>query len=69
MLDEYNDTTDALEQRITALIPTHPEILVLTTPWMLFAIAEFKCDDLSPSFAQASSALCAAQQKAKAAAS
>lgn len=53
----YAGTADALVQRIAALIPKHPEILSMNDPAGLFKIPGFKCDDLQPSYFQASWAL------------
>ena len=58
----YAQTAELLVDRIVALIPSHPEILTMDEPWPLFKIAEFKCDDLQPTYAQA----CAALAEAKA---
>lgn len=54
---EYSKTADTLVERITALIPTHPEILEIDDPFKLFKVPGFKCDDIAPSFFQASWAL------------
>ena len=59
----YVATADELVNRISALIPSHPEILSIENPFDLFKVEGFKCDDLQPSLAQASWAL----SKAKAA--
>lgn len=53
----YTDTANELGRRILALIPSHPEILTLDSPFGLFKIDDFKCDDLQPSLFQASFAL------------
>jgi len=60
--DLYAATADALVERIKALIPAHPEILRMDSPWDLFAVPGFDCGDLRPSFMQATWALRAAQQ-------
>lgn len=61
----YTDTANELTQRILALIPNHPDILQLTSPFDLFRVEGFKCDDLQPSLAQADWALRTAQARAK----
>lgn len=53
----YSDTANTLVNRILQLIPSHPEILNMDNPFSLFKIDGFRCDDLSPSFFQASWAL------------
>jgi hypothetical protein len=57
----YENTANELRDRIIALIPDHPEILTMRSPWDLFKIDGFKCDDLGPSMAQAGWALSAAK--------
>lgn len=52
----YEATGNALIDRIEALIPEHPEILTMTNAFDLFKCG-LECDDLQPSFAQASMAL------------
>lgn len=60
---QYNNTGNALRDRILALIPTHPEIMTCDGPGAIFKIApEFKCDDLQPSMFQAQWALAAARE-------
>ena len=61
----YESTAEILVRRIIALIPDHPEILEMDSPWDLFKIDEFKSDDLQPSFYQASWALGQAIRKYK----
>lgn len=58
MATEYNyeRTGNDLVDRIVALIPEHPEIIDLDSPWDLFKCG-LKCDDLQPSLAQAGAAL------------
>lgn len=58
----YESTANELRNRITALIPEHPEILAMESAWDLFEVDGFKCDDLSPSMAQAGWALANAKQ-------
>lgn len=60
----YQDTADALVQRIEALVPTHPEILEMGSAWDLLELHDFKCDDLQPTEFQASWALAKVQQRA-----
>lgn len=55
--NQYASTADRLVDRIVALIPSHPEILALESPWGLFKVDGFKCDDIGPSLAQAAWAL------------
>jgi len=59
----YESVGQQLVTRIMALVPEHPEILQLDSAWGLFKIPGFKCDDLQPSFGQASAALGIAQRK------
>jgi hypothetical protein len=54
---DYEKTAETLVDRIVALIPEHPEILDLDSPWGLFKVPGFACEDLGPSMAQASFAL------------
>lgn len=54
----YEQTTDALTERIVAL---GDRILGLSSPWDLLHIPDFKSTDLAPSLAQASFALSKAQ--------
>ena len=53
---DYERTGNELVDRILALIPEHPEILELDSPWALFKCG-LKCNDLRPSLAQAGAAL------------
>ena len=55
--EEYSNTANELVRRIQALIPEHPEILELDSPWDLFKIKGFTCNDLNPSLFQAQWAL------------
>lgn len=57
MLPQYTACADELTKRIAALIPTHPEILTMESPWDLMKISEFKYNDLQPTFFQAAFAL------------
>ncbi len=59
----YTGAAEELAQRIHALIPTHPEILTMDSPWGLFKVEGFKCDDLGPSAFQAGWALHEAQRR------
>ena len=58
-----DQTTDELTNRISALIPNHPEVLRIKRPFELFAIDEFSCGDLAPTLTLARAALQAAQQR------
>lgn len=49
----YEAAANELRERIERLIPDHPEILEMESPWDLFKVPDFKCDDLDPSMAQA----------------
>lgn len=60
MLD-YSSTAEALAARIFALIPAQPQIMDMDSPWDLFKVPGFRCDDLGPSMAQAQHALRHAQ--------
>lgn len=62
----YTATADELTKRILALIPAHPEIMTIESPFDLFKIDGFKCDDIGPSLAQAGWALGKARQLHKA---
>jgi len=62
MLPIYVATANELTKRILARIPAHPEILTLESPWGLFKVPDFKCDDINPSLMQASFALDEAKQ-------
>ncbi len=55
--EQYVNEADELIRRITALIPDHPEILDLTSPWDLFRVEGFDCADIGPTLFQASFAL------------
>lgn len=57
----YASTAEALAERIFALIPDNPQILTLESPFDLFKVPGFRCDDLQPSLAQASGALAKAR--------
>jgi hypothetical protein len=59
--DGYVATADELVRRIEALLPSHPEILTLESPWDLFRCG-LKCDDIGPTFYQASWALAKVQR-------
>jgi len=59
----YAETADSLTLRIVALIPSHPEILELTSPWGLFKVEGFECADLQPTMFQADVALSKAKQQ------
>lgn len=60
---EYVSTAEKLVERITALVPQHPEILSMESCWDLFKVPGFKCDDLGPSMAQAGWALAKAKRR------
>lgn len=60
----YEETANRLIERIEALVPSHPEILRLESPWDLFRIEGFECADLQPSLAQASWALTQVRSRA-----
>lgn len=62
---EYTSIADVLVERISALIPDHPEILTLEDAWGLFKVPGFKCDDLAPSLFQATRALSKAKAEHK----
>ena len=57
----YTSVVHELEKRILAMMPEHPELVGMTTPWPLFDVDGFDCEDLGPSMAQASAALRGAQ--------
>ena len=57
----YEATADELVRRIRTLIPEHPEILELESPWDLFKVEGFNCADIGPSAFQASWALARAK--------
>jgi len=57
MIGPYMTATDELTNRILKLIPDHPEIMALESPFDLFKVAGFDCKDLDPSLMQASFAL------------
>ena len=62
----YSATADELMKRILTLIPSHPEIMTIESPFDLFKIDGFNCDDLGPSLAQAGWALIKARKIHKA---
>lgn len=62
----YEATANELSDRIYALIPSHPEIMTLESPFDLFKVEGFNCDDLQPSLAQAGAALAHARNKYRA---
>jgi len=59
----YETTANTLKDRISALIPRHPEILELKDACSLLRIDGFNCDDLAPSSSQANWALGRAQHE------
>ena len=65
MMYSYESTADELVKRIAKLIPANPHILKMETPWELFKVNGFKCDDLAPSMFQAGWALRKAVQDYK----
>ena len=64
----YEQTANTLRDRIVALIPDHPEIMDMESPWDLFKVDGFDCGDLAPSLYQAGYALAAAKAIVKEAA-
>ena len=58
----YSATADTLVCRIVDLIPSNPHILEMDSPWDLFKVEGFKCDDIGPSLFQASWSLAQAKQ-------
>ena len=63
----YEACAVELQRRILALIPDNPGILQMDTPWDLFGVEGFRCDDLQPSAGQAAWALSSAKQMYKSA--
>lgn len=64
---QYTATAEELASRITALIPTNPQIMRDDFgAWDLFKVDGFKCDDLAPSSFQAGWALRKAREMATA---
>lgn len=59
---EYDAIANALVTRILETLKLHPEAADVTDAWALFKVPGFKCDDLAPSFAQASWALSRARR-------
>lgn len=57
MLPTYHADTNELTKRVLELIPTHPEILAMTSPFEMLDIAEFEYKDLEPSTMQLSHAI------------
>jgi hypothetical protein len=64
-LPQYNSVIFELINRITALIPEHPEIATIEDAWDLFDIPEFNVDDLQPSLFQVSQAVYLVQRNFK----
>jgi len=62
MATGYSSTADSFVTRILALIPEHPYILEMDSPWALFKVPGFDCADLQPTMYQAEWALAKAQQ-------
>jgi hypothetical protein len=58
----YESTASDLVTRIRETAKVHPEILKLDSPWDMFKVPGFKCDDLQPSLFQASWALARAKE-------
>ena len=58
----YSATAGTLAGRIVDLIPGNPRILEMDSPWDLFKVEGFKCDDIGPSLSQASWSLAQAKQ-------
>lgn len=46
---DYTAVGNILAERIAALIPDNPEIMEMESPFDLFKIDGFECDDLEPS--------------------
>ena len=63
----YEACANELQRRILALIPDNPGILKMDSPWDLFGVDGFKCDDLQPSMGQAAWALDRAKKEYKSA--
>lgn len=61
----YENVANELVNRILVLIPEHPEIMTIESPWDLFKVPGFKCDDLQPTLFQAGWALGRARQQYK----
>ena len=57
MLPTYHADINELTKRVLMLIPTHPEILAMTSPFEMLDIAEFEYKDLEPSTIQLSHAI------------
>ena len=53
----YASTADELVTHIREVAKTQPQILKCESPWDMFKIEGFKCNDLEPSLFQASWAL------------
>ena len=60
--EPYADTADKLTDVILGLIPTNPSILEMGSPWDLFKIEGFRCEDIQPSLFQAGWALANAKR-------
>ncbi len=61
-MNGYEQTADELTRRILDLIPSNPEILTMDSPWGLFKVPGFKCDDIGPSLYQAQFSLAKARE-------
>jgi len=61
----YKTTVNELSDRIFKLIPNNLHILKMESAWDLFDVDGFKCDDISPSFFQATCALSIAKSDYK----
>jgi hypothetical protein len=59
----YSDTAEELVKRILVLIPTCPEIMTIESPWDLFKVPGFDCNDLGPTLFQVSWALAQARRR------
>jgi hypothetical protein len=66
LTEAYESAAQELKRRILALIPANPQILTMESPFALFKVPGFVCDDLNPSLAQAAAALAAARQEHRA---
>lgn len=61
---DYTAAANVLAERIAALIPGHPEIMDMDSPFDLFKLDGFECGDLEPSAMQAAWALAKAKKMA-----
>jgi hypothetical protein len=61
----HRGVIDTLEQRLRDLLPAHPEILEMDSPFALTGIKEFEFADLQPSLGQVAHALARVQTRPK----